>query len=105
VVTESAWRLILKNGIRVTSEDHGQLFGHSEPVDAVARVLTATKGKRIAEGRIAESTSDLVLRFEDGVRLEFLNLSCGYEAWRATFETEDVISLGGGALWKNEKPG
>jgi predicted flavoprotein YhiN len=105
VVTESAWRLITKDGISVTSEDHGQMFGLKSPVDAIARLLATTKEKKIQESRVVENTSDLVLRFEDGVRLEFLNLSCGYEAWRATLGTDDVICLGGGALLKNEKTG
>jgi len=105
VVTEAAWRLITKDGINVTSGDHGQLFGLSEPVDARARVLAATKGRKIIDTRIADGTSDLVLAFEGAVRLELLNLSSGYEAWRATHGTDDVICLGGGALSRNEKKG
>lgn len=105
VTTESAWRLISENGISVTSEDHGQRFGSDKPVDAGARVLAATKGMQVEESRLVEGTSDLLLRFEKGVRLEFLNLSCGFETWRATHGSEDVICMGGGALLLNEKKG
>ena len=107
IVTESGWRLVTKKGIDVASEDHGQLFGLKEPVDAAARVLIATKEKKILDFRIAERTSDLVVRFEDEVSLEFLNLSCGYESWRAQHDAEEVICMGGGqlAIFPNEKKG
>ena len=107
IVTESAWRMITGKGIEVASEDHGHLFGLKEPVDAVARVLTATKEKKILEVWIAERTSDLVVRFEDEVSLEFLNLSCGNESWRAYHEGDEVICMGGGqlAIFPNEKKG
>jgi hypothetical protein len=105
LVTESVWRFITKEGIRVTSEDHGQQFGLESPVDAIARLLTAIREKKIMESQVVDGTSDLILKFEDESRLEFLNLSCGYESWRATFGADDVICLGGGTLWKNEKKG
>ena len=98
IVTESGWRLITKVGIDVASEDHGQIFGLKEPVDAGTRALTATKQKKIMDFRIAEGTSDLLVKFEDDVSLEFLNLSCGYESWRAQHDGEEVICMGGGQL-------
>jgi hypothetical protein len=107
VVTESGWRLISKEGIGVASEDHGHTFGLKGPVDACTRVLAATKGKKILEVRIAERTSDLLVLFEQEVSLEFLNLSCGYESWRAGHGSEEVICMGGGqlALHPNKKQG
>ncbi len=105
VMTETAWRLISKEGISVTSEDHGQWFGLKAPVDVGVCVLTATKGRKVTASRVVDGTSDLLLAFEDEVRLEFLQLSSGYEAWRATHGSDEVICLGGGALSKNENPG
>jgi hypothetical protein len=107
IVTESGWRLVTKEGIRVASDDHGQIFGLKEPVDAGARLLAATKAKKVLEFRIADRTSDLTLRFEEEVWLEFLNLSCGYESWRAQHGSEEVICMGGGqiAIQTNEKKG
>src|ERR1039458_920797 len=96
VVTEQPWRLVTKDGVTVTSEDHGHPFGLGEPVDAAARVLTNMKGKKILEYRVGEHTSDLSLCFEGEVRLEFLTLSCGFEGWRAMHGADDVICLGGG---------
>jgi hypothetical protein len=98
IVTESDWRLVTNKGIEVASEDHGQLFGLKEPVDASARVAVAVKEKEVVAFRIADRTSDLSLTFEGEVYLEFLNLSCGYESWRAQHGVAEVICMGGGQL-------
>ena len=107
IVTESGWRLVTKKGIDVASDDHGHFFGLKEPVNAGTRVLTATKEKKILEFQIAERTSDLSVKFEDEVSLECLNLSCGYESWRAQHGAGEIICLGGGqlAIFPNEKKG
>jgi hypothetical protein len=98
ITTESGWRLVTNGGIGVASDDHGQIFGLKEPVDAGVRVLAATKGKKVQAFCIAERTSDLTLRFKGEVCLEFLNLSCGYESWRTQHEAEEVICMGGGQV-------
>lgn len=107
IVTESGWRLVTADGIAVTSEDHGHVFGLPSPVDAGSRVHLAVGAKKIEAIRIADRTSDLILEFEDGVSLEFLNLSCGYESWRAQHDSEEVICMGGGQLatFSNRKKG
>jgi hypothetical protein len=107
IATESDWRLLASRGIEATSSDDGQLFGLKAPLDASERVLTATQGKKILEIRLAPRTSDLSLVFEEDVRVDFLNLSCGYESWRAGHGTEEVICMGGGQLsiHSNEKKG
>lgn len=96
--TESGWRLVTADGIAVTAEDHGHVFGLPSPVDAGARVQLAVEGKKIRAVRIADRTSDLILEFEEGVSLEFLNLSCGYESWHTQHDSEEVICQGGGQL-------
>ncbi len=98
IMTESGWRLVTQKGIEVASEDHGQIFGLKEPVDASARVIAAINGKKILAVTITERTSDLSLRFDEQVTLEFLNLSCGYESWRAKQGAAEVICMGGGQL-------
>jgi len=105
IATESFWRLLASRGIEATTTDDGQLFGLKEPLDASERVLAATQEKKILEIQIAQRTSDLSLVFEKGVRIDFLNLSCGYESWRAKHGSEEVICMGGGQLsiHSNEK--
>ena len=98
IVTESGWRLVATDGIAVTSKDHGHVFGLASPVDAGAQVHLAVGAKKIEAVQVADRTSDLILVFEEGVSLEFLNLSCGYESWRAQHGSEEVICMGGGQL-------
>jgi|SRR5579862_1259369 len=98
IATESPWRLITNDRIKVTSEDHDQLFGLKEPVDATALALAATAGKKVLAYRVTEQSSDLIVTLEDSVRIEFLNLSGGYESWRTWHPSGEVICLGGGKL-------
>ena len=105
VTTEHPWRLITHDGVAASSMDDQHLFGSHTAFDASASVLRATKGKQIAGVRVAGGSSDLILAFDGDVRLEFLTLSSGYEGWRATYRDADLICLGGGVLYRNEKKG
>jgi hypothetical protein len=98
VVTESPWRLVTTKGIVVTSEDHGHLFGRKEPTDAAASVLTATRNKKVQAFQLSVRSSDLIVAFNGNIQIEFLNMSGGYEAWRALFQSLQVICTGGGEL-------
>ena len=98
VCTESDWRLVSSEAIRVTAQDEGQRFGLGQPVDARARVLELTVGKGLVGFRIGDRTGDLSLEFEDSGLLEFVNLSSGYESWRAQFGSNEIICLGGGQV-------
>ena len=98
IITESSWRLLSKEGIAVTSEDDGQLFGLKEPVDACARVMAAVGEREITECRLEERTSDLSIRFGDDVSVQFLTMSCGFESWRARIGSEEIVCTGGGEI-------
>jgi len=105
IATEQAWRLVTNEGVAVASEDHGQPFGLLTPVDASARVLSASKEQQVSAVRVVDQTGDLSVFFGSATRVEFLTLSCGYEGWRVTHGSSELICLGGGALHRNEKPG
>jgi hypothetical protein len=105
IVTEQAWRVVTNQGVAVGSDDHGQLFGLSVPVDASTCVLSATKEKQISDVRVADKAGDLSLFFGSDTQVEFLTLSCGFEGWRAIHERCDLICLGGGTLHRNENRG
>ncbi len=98
VTTDAFWRLVTPSGITATASDEGHTFGLGAPIDSITRALDATKEKTITSVRIAEHTSDLLLTFEGGVQLEFLNLSSGFESWRAKHDSEEIICMGGGQL-------
>ncbi|NOS69174.1 MAG: hypothetical protein HOP33_04510 [Verrucomicrobia bacterium] len=98
IVTESFWRLVTIERLAVASEDHDQLFGLQEPVDAAKRVMALVGSKKIINYSYSEVCSDLILRFEDKKQLQFLNSSGGYESWRATNNNVQVVCAGGGRL-------
>ncbi|PTY02224.1 hypothetical protein DB347_24445 [Opitutaceae bacterium EW11] len=107
ITTDAFWRLVTPLGIEASASDEGQTFGLSAPFDSIARVLEATGERKIIDVHLAERTSDLVLVFEGGVRIDFLNLSSGYESWRAKHGLQEIICMGGGRLSvrSNEKQG
>lgn len=101
ITTDAFWRLVSPHGIEASTSDDGHTFGKHTSVNCIDRALEVTKGKKIVDVRVAEHTSDLVLTFESGIRLDFLTLSSGYESWRVQHRSHGVICMGGGQLWIN----
>jgi hypothetical protein len=100
VATEQLWRLVNPQRLVVASEDHEQLFGLKEPVDATSRVMATIGTKKLIDYSCSKVCSDLILNFEDEIQIEFLNTSGGYESWRAENNNMMVVSQGGGRLSK-----
>jgi hypothetical protein len=98
IATESVWRLITPQRIVVTSEDEGQSFGLTVPVNAAQRMKDSLGQSKIVRFELKEPTSDLLLHFSNDQIIEFLNLSCGYEGWRMTHGSQEIICMGGGGL-------
>jgi uncharacterized cupin superfamily protein len=96
IVTEAPWRLVTPQGIAVTDTDHGQQFGLPEPVDAATRVLSSLPAREVQSMILDKKTGDLRVNFAADTYLHFLQMSCGYEAWRADTAEGEVICLGGG---------
>lgn len=92
------WRIVSDEGVRLVDEDHGQSFGLPEPIDAAAHANALFSEARVVTAKIDPVTADLRLEFVNGLRLELLNNSSGYEAWQARFGGGGVIGLGGGSL-------
>lgn len=98
VATESFWRLINEGRIVVTSEDHGQLFGLTVPVDAVAAVLSSIGDRQVESAKISESSGDLTIEFKGRAALQLLQMSAGYESWRLSVGGTEIICTGGGEI-------
>ena len=94
------WRIVGPKRIELSDEDHGQLFGLQEPVDAEARANDLLSGAKVIDVRIDNTTSDLNIVFDNGMRFEALNMSSGYEGWTALFTSNgkkwQIVVLGGG---------
>ena len=92
------WRLVESGRIRVTSDDDGQQFGLSEPVDAAAEVNSRLAGAVVEGVELRQGVLDLVLRFSSGHLLEIIPTSSGYEAWDVRCGSRQFIAIGGGEL-------
>jgi len=96
------WRVISDAAIAVTDEDDGQWFGLPEPVDAETIANGCLEGAELTWAQIDRVTADLGLHFSNGIRLDLINNSCGYEGWQGTFNHDgrraSVIAMGGGSL-------
>lgn len=105
IVTEAPWRLITPQGIAIADGDHGGQFGLPKPVDAANRVVSCLASPEVQSVTLDEQTGDLRLGFVEGAYLQFLQLSCGYEAWRARIPRGEVICTGGGLTVLMERQG
>ena len=99
IATESTWRIVTPQGVVVTSEDHDQQFGLPAPVDA-ADVARKELGRvAVTACHLDSRTGDLSLEF-GSVSLQFLRLSGGYESWRTTHGTQDIVCTGGAKIFE-----
>lgn len=94
ISAETLCRYVGENGEFITSQDHGQMFGLTEPYDAAEKINKAIKGKEIKKANFAEDTGDLTL-IVDGGRLEILCNSTGYECYQVN-GTDELIIVGRG---------
>lgn len=96
------WRLISAAGILRTDEDDGQVFGLPAPVDAESNANDLLAGATVSSATVDRVTADLCVRFSNGLRLELLNNSAGYEGWQGCFKHDGkaitIIAMGGGSL-------
>jgi len=104
ITTPCLWRLIEAGRIRVTSDDHGHQFGLAAPVDARHEAESILLSHAVESANVRASTGDLILEFADGLVLELLQTSAGYEAWHLVSpDGQSVVATGGGELatWKS----
>ena len=93
------WRVVKDGRVAVAADDHAQLFGLREPVDAVDRVQALISGRVVVKASLASETGDLRVEFDNGGRLETFTDSCGYET--ATIQLgkdRQIVVLGGGSI-------
>nr|WP_316628523.1 hypothetical protein [uncultured Brevundimonas sp.] len=59
-------------------------------------------GATVSSATVDRLTADLCLRFSNGLRLDLLNNSSGYEGWQGGFDRDgnavSIIAMGGGSL-------
>ena len=95
----SPWRIVVGGRIRLGWRDHGQPFGLPSPVNGVSEATKFLGGAEVKSASAAAETSDLVISFGSGCRLEVFNGSSGYESWTLNAPGGELfVAKGGGAL-------
>lgn len=96
--TSGFWRLLLSNKIIFVSLDHGQHFGHPQPVDLVGKVTSLLTGKKLTEIRVDKDTADLTLTFTEEILIQIFISSSGYETYDFFIDEKRYTGLGSGEL-------
>jgi hypothetical protein len=103
-----AWRLFSAERPVISSCGHGQRFGRSEPVDAIAAARNATRDALVVSARVRAGAPDLEVRLSNGLVLEVLALSAGHECWQARDPSGRCVVVHGSrdaATWQEaERP-
>lgn len=82
----------------LTSDDDGQSFGLSVPLDASAEVNGLLVNATIEAVDLRQKLLDIELRFSTGHLLQVIPVSSGYEAWTVSKGNLQYIAVGGGEL-------
>ena len=93
--TGCLWRLLRNGRITLTSNDHGQLFGLTQPVDAEVLATAALTGKDIISIAYSDETADLGISVDGNFMLQILPDSIGHETWDLTLEGKRYLAQSG----------
>ncbi len=99
IQTGCLWRIVKDNRLILTCEDHGQQFGLPAPIDAGSKAMEEFASAPVRAVVLREATGDLLIEFEQGLRLEIISNSAGYEAWEVHGPGRVcVVAQGGGQM-------
>ena len=105
LTAECPWRVIKDGRIVLSSEDHGQRFGHPQPIDAESECKELIENRLIESISVSDETRDLKIEFGKGLRLEIIPLSSGYESWQISGPGRFLVVVQGGgnmAVWERD---
>jgi hypothetical protein len=95
------WRLVRSGAIAVSSEDHGHSYGLGIPVDATALSRSLLVGLNVLKAEVRDDTRDILLCFDNEIRIEIVPLSSGYESWEIIEASgRQTVAQGGGNLMR-----
>jgi hypothetical protein len=93
------WRVIAEGVVRISSEDHNQQYGLPAPLDAAKEATSLLRWHLIIAVSVAENTADILLSTENGLAVQIIPFSTGYDAWESFSPSGfHVVAQGGGKL-------
>jgi hypothetical protein len=96
------WRIVSGGRVALTGFDHEQLFGLKVPINAADEAAKLLNGKKVESVKVFEGTADLNVEFSEGLRLEVINNSSGYEPWGCDMAGLSLVATAQGEIdvWK-----
>jgi hypothetical protein len=84
----ASWRIKGPDRIHLTDRDDGHQYGLSSPVNAEDRASELVDQSSVESLDDDASTADLSIQLSNGLVVEVLTNSSGYESWQAYTESE-----------------
>jgi hypothetical protein len=78
------WRFVQNRLARLSSFDHKQKYGLSNPIDAKEEITRLLDGRLCCKVEFDTQTGDLILMFDETTKLQVFNFT-GYEIWTIHF--------------------
>jgi len=97
------WRLSSLERMLACSDDHLHPFGLPAPFDALRTARDALGNARVVGARVRDHVPDLEIRLSNGLILEVLALSAGYECWETCDPAGRCVVVNGSrdaSTWK-----
>ena len=84
------WRLLRNNKVAFVSLDNGHQFSLPKPFDLVEEVNKELDSKHLIKIEVFNDTSDQVLTFTKGCKLEIYIASTGYETYDFLYRRQKI---------------
>ena len=91
----SLCRIIKGKQLLACTKDHEQWFGLKEPYDAEKEINNLVSNGVVIEASYGLSANDIVFTMSNGIIIEILSTSTGYETWEYR-STEGVLYVASG---------
>ncbi len=99
VSCQTVWRLLVDGKVKRVSSDHEQWFGLPHPLNLVSEMSALLGSHRLNKITVADDTVDLLLSFTDGIVVQCLISSSGYESYTFSIDGDEYVGAGGGVLF------
>lgn len=95
----SLCRIIKENQLIASTKDHGEWFGLNEPYNAEAELNSLVSNSVVIDVFYGSTGSDIIFSMSNGITIEILSVSTGYESWEyRTQEGVLYVATGSGKI-------